>query len=79
MRKLFLVAAVLLTANLMAQKVTIPTTTCGLTVGETTTKGKTIAQWDELIQHEGQKRLISSGKSDQVYYGDFVVEDCTCR
>ena len=74
MRKLFLIAAVLLTANIMAQKVTIPTTACGLTVGATTTNGKTIAQWDELIQHEGQKRLISSGKSDQVYYGDFVVE-----
>lgn len=74
-KKLFLLIVVAVMAlNLFAAEKSISPTACGLTVGETTTNGKTIAQWDELIQHEGQIRLISSGKSDQVYYGDFVVE-----
>ncbi len=73
-RLFFIIFLSLPTIGMLAQNVRISPTVCGLTVGETTTNGQTLAQWDDLIQHEGMKRLISSSASDQVYYGDFVVE-----
>lgn len=77
-KKLFLLIVVaamaLMTINAMANKNVISPTLYGMTVGETTTKGKTFAQWDNLLQLGRNTKLISISKSDQVYYGDFMVE-----
>ena len=75
MKKLFLLfATAMMAVSVMAEKSILSPTVCGLTVGETTTNGKTMAQWDELIQHEGMISHVSYSKTDQVLYGEFIVE-----
>lgn len=75
MKKLFLLfAAVLMTVCLMAEKVTIPTTACGITVGETTKTGKSLAQWGDLLKDYRPMNPIVTEANHEVYLGDFIVE-----
>ena len=74
MKKIFLfLTAVLMTIGVMAETKISPTV-CGLTVGKTTTKDKTAAQWNDIIQSEGKWELISFSQTEYIYYGDFLVK-----
>ena len=75
MKRIFIIiSAVLMTVNVMAVEKFISPTVCGITVGQTTKTGKTVAEWGDILQDYRPMNVIASEPQKEVYLGDFVVE-----
>lgn len=75
MKKLFFILTLLFVSNcVVAQNDVISPTACGITVGETTKTGKTMAQWDDILKDYRPMNLIVCTEDQEVRLGDFVVE-----
>lgn len=75
MKKLFFIlTSVFVSICVMAQKNVISPTACGITVGETTKTGKTIAQWGDILKDYIPMSPIVLKADQEVRLGDFVVE-----
>jgi len=75
MKRLFtILAAMCMTASMMAEVQSINPTACGITVGETTRTGKTLDQWSDILKDYRPMNNIVMKGDQEVYIGDFVVE-----
>lgn len=73
-RFLFILVAVGLAVGAWAEEKSINPTACGITVGQTTKTGKTLAEWGDILKDYRPMNLIASSEDQRVLMGDFPVE-----